>query len=51
MSYEARAEAGARIAFVYYVLGLDLDARRVADTWRQGASGDWASQAANDATA
>jgi soluble lytic murein transglycosylase len=46
MSYEARAEAGARIAFVYYVLGLDLDSRRVADTWRQGASGDWASQAA-----
>ncbi len=46
MSYEARAEAGARVAFVYYVLGLDLDARRVADTWRQGAVGDWASQAA-----
>jgi soluble lytic murein transglycosylase-like protein len=46
LSYEARAEAGARIAFVYYVLGLDLDARRVADTWRQGATGDWASQAA-----
>jgi soluble lytic murein transglycosylase len=46
LSYEARAEAGARVAFVYYVLGLDLDARRVADTWRQGALGDWASQAA-----
>jgi soluble lytic murein transglycosylase len=46
MSAEARAEAGARVAFVYYVLGLDLDSRRVADTWRQGASGDWASQAA-----
>ncbi len=46
LSYEARSEAGARVAFVYYVLGLDLDARRVADTWRQGASGDWASQAA-----
>ena len=26
--------------------GLDLDARRVADTWRQGATGEWASQAA-----
>jgi soluble lytic murein transglycosylase len=46
LSYEARAEAGARVAFVYYVLGLDLDARRVADAWRQGALGDWASQAA-----
>jgi soluble lytic murein transglycosylase len=46
MSVEARAEAGQRVAFVYYVLGLDLDARRVADTWRQGATGEWASQAA-----
>jgi soluble lytic murein transglycosylase-like protein len=46
MTTEARAEAGQRVAFVYYVLGLDLDARRVADTWRQGAIGEWASQAA-----
>ena len=46
LSTEARAEAGNRVAFVYYVLGLDLDARRVADTWRQGAVGEWASQAA-----
>ncbi len=46
MSFEARAEAGQRVAFVYYVLGLDLDARRVADTWRQGASGEWAAQSA-----
>jgi soluble lytic murein transglycosylase len=46
LSVEARAEAGQRVAFAYYVLGLDLDARRVADTWRQGASGEWASQAA-----
>jgi soluble lytic murein transglycosylase len=46
LSAEARAEAGQRVAFVYYVLGLDLDARRVADTWRQGATGEWASQAA-----
>jgi len=46
LSVEARAEAGTRVAFVYYVLGLDLDARRVADTWRQGARGDWAPQAA-----
>ena len=46
MSVEARAEAGTRVAFVYYVLGLDMDARRVAETWRQGATGEWASQAA-----
>ncbi len=46
LSVEARAEAGHRVAFAYYVLGLDVDARRVADTWRQGASGEWASQAA-----
>jgi soluble lytic murein transglycosylase-like protein len=46
LSVEARAEAATRVAFVYYVLGLDLDARRVSDTWRQGASGEWASQAA-----
>ena len=46
LSYEARAEAGQRVAFAYYVNGLDMDARRVADTWRQGATGEWASQAA-----
>ena len=46
LSVEARAEAGQRVAFVYYVLGLDMDARRVSDTWRQGATGEWASQAA-----
>ena len=46
LSVEARAEAATRVAFVYYVLGQDLDARRVADAWRQGATGEWASQAA-----
>jgi soluble lytic murein transglycosylase-like protein len=46
LSVEARAEAAARVAFIYYVLGLDMDARRVADTWRQGSTGEWASQAA-----
>ena len=45
LSVEARAEAGTRVAFVYYVLGLDMDARRVSETWRQGATGEWASQA------
>lgn len=46
MSVDGRAEAGQRVAFIYYILGYDLDARRVADTWRQGASDDWAAQAA-----
>jgi soluble lytic murein transglycosylase-like protein len=46
LSLEARAEAGQRVAFAYYVLGLDMDARRVSDTWRQGATGVWGAQAA-----
>lgn len=46
LSVEARAEAATRVGFVYYVLGLDMDARRVVDSWRQGATGEWASQAA-----
>lgn len=46
LSAEARAEAAQRTAFSYYVRGLDADARRVADTWRQGATGEWAAQAA-----
>ena len=45
-SANARAEAAQRIAFIYYVLGRDFDARRVADYWRIGASAEWASQAA-----
>jgi len=46
LSAEARAEAGTRVAFIYYVLGLDMDARRVADTWRQGATAEWGAQSA-----
>ncbi len=46
LSVEARAEAAHRVAFMYYVRGLDMDARRVADTWRQGARSEWAAQAA-----
>jgi soluble lytic murein transglycosylase-like protein len=46
LTIEARAEAAQRVAWIYYALGLDMDARRVADTWRQGATGDWAAQAA-----
>src|SRR5947209_317686 len=29
LSVEARAEAATRVAFIYYVLGQDVDARRV----------------------
>jgi peptidoglycan lytic transglycosylase len=46
LSAEARAEAAQRVAFAYYVNGDDTNARRVSDTWRQGATGEWASQAA-----
>jgi soluble lytic murein transglycosylase-like protein len=46
LSYEARAEAGQRVAWAYYAIGRDADARRVADTYRQLANGEWASQAA-----
>ncbi|MBA3510689.1 lytic transglycosylase domain-containing protein [Sphingomonas sp.] len=46
LSVQARAEAGQRIAWAYYQLGRDVDARRVADSWRHGASGDWAAHSA-----
>jgi hypothetical protein len=46
MSYEARAEAGQRVAWAYYAMARDADARRVADTYRQAATGEWASQSA-----
>ena len=46
LSFEARAEAAQRVAFAYYVRGLDFDARRIADTWRVGATSEWAAQAA-----
>ena len=46
LSYEARAEAGQRVAWAYYAIRRDADARRVADTYRAGATGEWASQSA-----
>jgi soluble lytic murein transglycosylase len=46
LSYEARAEAGQRVAWAYYAMRRDADARRVADTYRLGANGEWANQAA-----
>ena len=46
ISYDARAEAGQRVAWSYYAIGRDADARRVADAYRLGATGEWASQSA-----
>jgi soluble lytic murein transglycosylase len=46
LSADARTEAAQRIAWIYYTNGDDVNARRVADTWRAGASGEWGSQAA-----
>jgi soluble lytic murein transglycosylase-like protein len=45
LSAEARAEAAQRVAWIYYVLGQDAEAKRVAETGIVGASGDWAAQA------
>lgn len=42
---EGRAEAAQRVAWIYYVLGRDADARRVAETASEGAVGEWVSQA------
>ncbi len=46
LSFEARAEAAHRVAWMYFVSGRDSDARRVADYGRQGAAGEWAAQTA-----
>ncbi|WP_310468959.1 lytic transglycosylase domain-containing protein [Sphingomonas sp.] len=46
LSYEARAEASQRIAWTYYRLGRDPDARRLADSGRLGAVGEWAAHSA-----
>ncbi|MEO8142386.1 MAG: lytic transglycosylase domain-containing protein, partial [Sphingomicrobium sp.] len=45
LSPEARAEAAQRVAWIYYVLGQDAEAKRVAEAGISGASGDWAAQA------
>lgn len=42
---EGRAEAAQRVAWIYYVLGRDADARRVAETASEGAAGEWVGQA------
>jgi soluble lytic murein transglycosylase-like protein len=46
LTAEGRAEAAQRVAWAYYVIGRDADARRIADTYRSGASGTWLAQAA-----
>jgi soluble lytic murein transglycosylase len=46
LSADARAEGAQRVSWIYYTGGQDFDARRVADYWRTGASGEWGSQAA-----
>lgn len=42
LSGEARAEAAQRVAWIYYVMGDDANARRMADLGRAGATGEWA---------
>ena len=42
---EGRAEAAQRVAWIYYVLGRDADARRIAETASEAAAGEWVSQA------
>ena len=46
MSPESQAEAGQRVAWIYYVVGRDADAKRGADQWRAAATGEWGGQAA-----
>ncbi|MBA3668189.1 MAG: lytic transglycosylase domain-containing protein [Sphingomonas sp.] len=46
LTFDARAESAQRVAWIYYGQGRDADARRIADSWRGGAAGDWAAQAA-----
>ncbi len=44
LSLEGRAEAAHRVAWIYYVVGRDADARRVAETASDGA-GEWVTHA------
>jgi soluble lytic murein transglycosylase-like protein len=46
LTTEGRAEAAQRVAWIYFVIGRDADARRVADQGRVGAQGEWTAQAA-----
>ena len=42
---EARAEAAQRVAWIYYLLSRDADAKRVAESGIPGATGEWAAHA------
>jgi soluble lytic murein transglycosylase len=42
LSFEARAEAAQRVAWIYYIVNRDADARRVAELGLPGATGEWA---------
>ena len=46
MTPDAQAEAGQRVAWIYYVVGRDADAVRVADQWRAQSRAEWGGQAA-----
>ena len=46
LTLDARLEAAQRVAWIYYVRGDDPNARRVADTARIGAAGEWAAHLA-----
>jgi soluble lytic murein transglycosylase-like protein len=45
LTAEGRAQSAQRVAWIYYVLGRDADARRVAETASEGVVGEWVSQA------
>ena len=45
LTAEGRAEAAQRVAWIYYVLGRDADARRVAETATEGGTGEWVGHA------
>ncbi len=42
---EGRAEMAQRVAWIYYILGRDADARRIAEVGIAAESGEWAGQA------
>ena len=42
---EARAEAAQRVAWIYYLVGRDADAKRVAESGISGVTGEWTAQA------
>ncbi len=45
LTAEGRAEAAQRVAWIYYVLGRDADAKRVAETATEGGTGEWVGHA------